>query len=192
MSAIPDLIAGQLLVAAPDLADPNFERTVVFLLDHDGSGSLGVVLNRPTALPVAAVLTDWSGHASAPDVVFSGGPVGADGALALAVFDAVPAALGASPRGWRPVIGSIGLLDLDLEPATIGADLRGLRIFAGYAGWGSGQLDSELSQGSWVVVDSLATDAFSVRPERLYGDVLRRQPGELRFLATRPADPGLN
>lgn len=189
---VPHLSAGQLLVAVPDLGDPNFDRSVVFLLDHDGSGSLGVVLNRPTELPVAEVLRGWSGLATEPDVVFSGGPVGPDGALALAAFDAVPVSLGVAPRGWRPVVGGIGLIDLDTEPESVGADLRALRIFAGYAGWGSGQLDSELSQGAWIVVDSRPQDAFCAEPDRLYGDVLRRQGGELRLLATRPADPSLN
>ncbi|GAA0605651.1 YqgE/AlgH family protein [Sporichthya brevicatena] len=189
---VPSVCAGQLLIAAPDLGDPNFERSVIFLLDHDGSGSLGVVVNRPTELPVAEVLVPWSGYSSSPDVVFSGGPVGVDGALALAAFDSVPAALGSRPRGWRPVIGGIGLIDLDSDPEAVRQDLRALRIFAGYAGWGAGQLDSELSQGAWVVADSLPGDAFSPRPERLWGDVLRRQPGDLRLLATCPADPSLN
>lgn len=188
----PNVSAGQLLVAAPDLTDPNFDRTVVFLLDHDGSGSLGVVVNRPTELAVADVLAPWSGLSSSPDVVFSGGPVGVDGALALAAFDSVPAALGARPRGWRPVIGGIGLIDLDSDPESLRGDLRALRIFAGYAGWGAGQLDSELSQGAWVVVDSMPGDAFARRPQRLWGDVLRRQPGELRYLATCPSDVSLN
>lgn len=189
---VPNVSAGQLLVAAPDLHDPNFDRTVIFLLDHDGSGSLGVVVNRPTELPVADVLAPWSGFSSSPDVVFSGGPVGVDGALALAAFDSVPAALGSRPRGWRPVIGGIGLIDLDSDPESLRQDLRALRIFAGYAGWGAGQLDSELSQGAWVVAESLPGDAFTQHPERLWGDVLRRQPGELRFLATAPSDPSLN
>lgn len=189
---VPELCAGQLLIAAPDLVDPNFDRTVVFLLDHDGSGSLGVIVNRPTELEVAEVLPPWSGLSTGPDVVFAGGPVGVDGALALALFDAVPASLGARPRGWRPVVGSIGLIDLDSDPESLRTHLRALRIFAGYAGWGSGQLDSELSQGAWVIADSVPADAFCARPDRLWGDVLRRQPGELRFLATRPVDPALN
>lgn len=189
---VPNVSAGQLLVSAPDLTDPNFERTVVLLLDHDGSGSLGVVVNRPTELAVADVLAPWSGYSSAPDVVFSGGPVGVDGALALAAFDSVPAALGARPRGWRPVIGGIGLIDLDSDPESLREDLRALRIFAGYSGWGAGQLDSELSQGAWVIAESMPGDAFSLRPERLWGDVLRRQPGDVRLLATCPADVSLN
>jgi putative transcriptional regulator len=189
---VPTVSAGQLLIAAPDLHDPNFDRTVVLLLDHDGSGSLGVVVNRPTELPVAEVLAPWSGFSSAPDVVFSGGPVGVDGALALAAFDSVPAALGVRPRGWRPVIGGIGLIDLDSDPESLRGDLRALRIFAGYSGWGAGQLDSELSQGAWVVAESMPGDAFTRHPGRLWSDVLRRQPGELRFLATAPSDPSLN
>jgi putative transcriptional regulator len=118
--------------------------------------------------------------------------VGVDGALALAAFDSVPAALGARPRGWRPVIGGIGLIDLDSDPESLRGDLRALRIFAGYSGWGAGQLESELSQGAWVVVESMPGDAFTRRPERLWSDVLRRQPGEARFLATAPSDPSLN
>ena len=170
----PNVSAGQLLVAAPDLTDPNFDRTVVFLLDHDGSGSLGVVVNRPTELAVADVLAPWSGLSSSPDVVFSGGPVGVDGALALAAFDSVPAALGARPRGWRPVIGGIGLIDLDSDPQSLRGDLRALRIFAGYAGWGAGQLEAELHASAWLLSDVDADLIFCTPPDRMWEAAIRR------------------
>lgn len=188
--------AGRLLVAAPALGDPNFARSVVLLLEHNDEGSLGVILNRPTELAVAEVLDAWSPLASAPDVVFQGGPVGLDGALALAALgDRARVGSPADPQqpaGWRQVYGDLGLVDLDGEPATLAARLGSLRIFAGYAGWGPRQLEVELAQDAWYVVDSQPMDAFTARPERLWGDVLRRQPGEIAFAATRPLDPTLN
>lgn len=188
--------AGRLLVAAPALGDPNFARSVVLLLEHNDEGSLGVILNRPTELAVAEVLDAWSPLASAPDVVFQGGPVGLDGALALAALGD-RARVGSpadaqQPAGWRQVYGELGLVDLDGEPAALAARLGSLRIFAGYAGWGPHQLEIELAQDAWYVVDSEPTDAFTNRPERLWGDVLRRQPGDIAFVATRPLDPTLN
>jgi putative transcriptional regulator len=193
MPAFP--CAGRLLVAAPALGDPNFVRSVVLLLEHNEQGSLGVILNRPTDLSVADVLDAWSALASEPDVVFQGGPVGLDGALALAALGD-RARVGppdrAEPPGWRQVYGDLGLVDLDAEPAALAARLGSLRIFAGYAGWGPGQLEVELAQDAWYVVDSEPGDAFSPQPERLWGDVLRRQPGDIAFVATRPVDPTLN
>ncbi len=88
--------------------------------------------------------------------------------------------------------GDLGLVDLDAEPAVLAASLGSLRIFAGYAGWGAGQLADELDQDAWYVVDSEPTDIFSANPERLWSDVLRRQPGEMAFVATKPLDPTLN
>lgn len=188
--------AGRLLVAAPALGDPNFARSVVLLLEHSDEGSLGVIINRPTDLMVVEVLDSWSPLASDPDVVFQGGPVGLDGALALAALRdrarvGSPADL-PQPDGWRRVYGDLGLVDLDAEPEVLAASLRSLRIFAGYAGWGPRQLEAELAQEAWYVVDSEPSDAFSAQPERLWGDVLRRQRGEIAFAATRPADPTLN
>lgn len=188
----PILSAGQLLVAAPALTDPNFTRTVVLMLDHDDAGSLGVVLNRPSRVAVGEVLAPWAPLASDPGVVFRGGPVGLDGALGLAAVGSVPVRPDAGPVGWRPVVGAVGLVDLDTPTEVLGGALRHLRIFAGYAGWGAGQLGDELREGAWIIADSQATDVFATDPDRLWGDVLRRQPGELPFLATRPADPSLN
>ncbi len=78
------LAAGRLLVATPQLLDPHFDHTVVLLLDHDDDGTLGVVLNRPTGVGVVTVLSEWSDLVDGPPVLFEGGPVSPDAALALA------------------------------------------------------------------------------------------------------------
>ncbi|MGX2996936.1 YqgE/AlgH family protein [Streptomyces sp. JNUCC 64] len=183
-------LTGRLLVATPALADPNFDRAVVLLLDHDEEGSLGVVLNRPTPVDVGDVLADWGALAGEPGVVFQGGPVSLDSALALAV---VPGGSGeTAPLGWRPVHGAIGLVDLETPPELLAAALGSLRIFAGYAGWGPGQLEAELREGAWYLVESEPGDVSSPTPERLWRAVLRRQRGELAMIATYPDDPSLN
>ncbi|GAA3757812.1 YqgE/AlgH family protein [Streptomyces tremellae] len=182
-------LTGRLLVATPALADPNFDRAVVLLLDHDDEGSLGVVLNRPTPVGVADILEGWADHAGEPGVVFQGGPVSLDSALALAV---IPGDGGEGPLGWRRVHGAIGLVDLETPPELLATALGSLRIFAGYAGWGPGQLERELDRGAWYVVESEPGDVSVPRPEGLWRAVLRRQRGKLAMVATYPDDPSLN
>jgi putative transcriptional regulator len=185
--------AGRLLIATGGLADPNFSRTVVLLLDHDSTGTIGVVLNRPTTLAVAEALPSWASLVGPPPpVLFQGGPVGLESALALATLAAVPVDAAAAPVGWRGVVGAIGMIDLDARTEDIGPALRELRVYAGYSGWGPGQLDSELAGGAWLVVDSEPADAFCAEPEKLWSRVWRRQPGERAFVSTRPEDPTQN
>ena len=179
---------GMLLVATPALLDPNFVDTVVLLLDVDDQGALGVVLNRPSAIRVADVLEDWGDVVDEPDVVFQGGPVSTQGALALARLrrpDDVPV-------GFRAIDGDLGLVDLDTPVELLEGSLDALRIFAGYAGWGAEQLVAEIEEGSWYVVPSQLPDVFRFDPTDLWRDVMRRQPGELAWHSTRPFDPNLN
>ena len=181
------MLDGQLLVATPRLTDPNFRRTVVLILNHDDDGALGVVINRPSTLEVFEVLPSWAHAVAMPQQVFGGGPVGRDSALAVAV------ALGDGPSaGFQRLAGTYGLVDLDALPEQIVPDLVGLRVFSGYAGWGEGQLEMEIDEGSWYVVSALASDVLSSEPETLWRDVLRRQPGELAYVASFPDDPTKN
>lgn len=181
--------AGMLLVATPALLDPNFADTVVLLLDVDDQGALGVVLNRPSGVPVAEVLDDdWGDLVAEPEVFFQGGPVSVQGALAVATLRADDDV----PVGFRPVEGRLGLVDLDTPLELLEGSLDGLRIFAGYAGWGAEQLDAEIDEGSWYVVPGEAADVFRLDAGELWRDVLRRQPGELAWHSTRPVDPELN
>lgn len=177
---------GRLLLAGPSLRDPNFARTVVLMLDHDDEGALGVVLNRPTDYPVTSALPAWSPFVCEPDVVFVGGPVAPDTALALGRLPS-----GAeTPAGFTPVIGPVGIIDLDdlLTARTV----RDVRLFAGYAGWAPGQLEGELASDAWIVLDSLPVDSTTPHPEQLWEAVLRRQPGSLALLAAYPDEPVWN
>ncbi|MBW5422978.1 YqgE/AlgH family protein [Streptomyces sp. BG9H] len=193
-------LTGRLLVATPALADPNFDRAVVLLLDHDEEGSLGVVLNRPTPVDVADILEGWGDLAGAPGVVFQGGPVSLDSALGVAVIpgeEGTPSGIRfrtgrVDPVGFRRVHGAIGLVDLEAPPELLSPALGSLRIFAGYSGWGPGQLEAELADGAWYVVESEPGDVSSPDPERLWRAVLRRQRSELAMVATYPDDPSLN
>ncbi|MCW2813732.1 MAG: hypothetical protein JWN84_1187 [Nocardioides sp.] len=176
-----------LLVATPALLDPNFADTVILLLDISADGALGVVLNRPTALPVAEVLEPWSDVVAEPGVLFQGGPVETDGALAVGLRRGDDEVL-----GLREVVDRLALLDLDTPVELVSDELDGLRIFAGYAGWGAGQLDQEIEEGSWYVVPGLARDVFRADTTTLWRDVMRRQPGDLAWHSTRPVDVELN
>lgn len=185
--------AGRLLVATPLLGDPNFRRSVVLVVEHELSeGTLGVVLNRPTEIPVGRVLEQWTDLATDPSVVFRGGPVQPESALALALIPGTE-----EPLGWRaldgaPALARLGLLDLDTPPRLLEPAIKDLRVYAGYAGWSPGQLQSEIDDGAWVVIPAEPGDVFAADPDQLWRQVLRRQEGETAFLATYPEDPGLN
>lgn len=190
--------AGRLLVATPALADPNFRRTVILLVEHeDEEGSLGVVLNRPSEVPVGSVLPPWADLAGEPPVVFHGGPVALDSALCLASLREDQQPDKEEPLGWRslegsPAVDRLGLVDLDAPPEVLAAELSALRVFAGYAGWGEGQLEKEIHEGAWYLVEPEPGDPFVPEPQRLWRDVLRRQGGDLALVSTFPEDPTLN
>ncbi|MGI9006922.1 MAG: YqgE/AlgH family protein [Streptosporangiaceae bacterium] len=184
---------GQLLAATPMLGDVNFRRTIVLIVEDDlEEGTLGVVLNRPSEIPVRQVLEPWTDLVTGPSVLFQGGPVSPDSALALALPRGET-----EPIGWRSLSGSrimsrIGLVDLGAPPELLADGIASLRVFAGYAGWGAGQLAAEIEAGAWLVLEGLPEDAFAADPDRLYPDVLRRQGGEMALLSTYPDDPVLN
>lgn len=180
-------LAGRLLVAAPTLLDPNFSRTVVLILEHNDDGALGLVLNRETATPVGEPLPQWAALAAEPTNVFAGGPVEPTAAICLATVRSA-----AEPARWQRLHGLLGVLDLGAEPAEFADTLVALRVFAGYAGWGSGQLEIELEVGGWYVVAAQPTDPLSAAPDRLWRDVLGRQRGSLKLVANFPPDPRLN
>ncbi|MGW5051233.1 YqgE/AlgH family protein [Actinokineospora sp. NPDC004072] len=177
---------GTLLVAAPSLLDQNFRRTVVFVIDHRGEGTLGVVLNRPSEVPVGEVLPSWGPHVTDPGSVFVGGPVEQKTALCLAAMRTGETVDGV--RGLIGVRGPVALVDLDADPEPLVPKLRGVRVFAGYSGWEVGQLAGEIDRGDWIVVPALPADVLAPPTQDLWGRVLRRQGMPLALLATHPGD----
>ncbi len=179
VAVLTDLAAGKLLVATPSLLDPNFRRTIVLLLEHDAEGSMGLVLNRPAG--VGNVDEMPFAHAQAPPVdVFVGGPVLPEHGIGLAA--------GAGPFDMALTIGELhlGLVGADT------LDVDRVRYFAGHAGWSPGQLEAEVDEAAWWVVDAAPGDPFTDDPAGLWRAVLRRQGGALTIVATLPAQPELN
>lgn len=194
------LLSGRLLVATPVIGDPNFERTVVFVLEHNDGGTLGIVLNRPTEVAVHGPLPAWDGLAATPPVVFVGGPV-EQGAAVVGLARRAPGARpGAGPpgghpsgesAGFSPVWGPIGTLDLSRDPCEL-PGVEEVRVFAGYASWGPGQLDQELALDAWFVLDALPDDVLSSDPDTLWVRVLRRQGGDLALVSYCGPEPSWN
>ena len=175
-------LAGQLLVASPRLVDPNFARTVVVLLNHDDQGAMGLVINRPTEMSVADYLPEWVDRLASPPVVFYGGPV--EQSVAIGLRESHGAGEGATP------IAGLGMVNFqeDEEEQKEGR----VRVFAGYAGWGPGQLEEEIEEESWITLPAFARDVFSAAPDELWAEVLSRQGGQIALLASMPLDPELN
>jgi putative transcriptional regulator len=182
--------AGTLLLANTDLLEPTFRRSVIYIVEHNDGGTLGVVLNRPSETAVYNVLPQWAQIAAKPKTMFIGGPVKRDAALCLAVLR-----VGADPDdlpGLRHVAGRMAMVDLDADPESIAPLVEGVRIFAGYSGWTLGQLEGEIERDDWIVLSALPSDVIVQPRVDLWGRVLRRQPQPLSLLATHPIDISRN
>lgn len=175
----------RLLVATPELLDPNFVRSVIFMIEHDEKGALGVVLSQPTPMEVGEVLPEWAEVAAEPGRIFRGGPVSPEVAITLVDTPGEP------PEDFTPILGSVGLVDAGQSPDSMGGVLRA-RVFSGYAGWTSGQLEDENLFKSWFVLDAEPADIFDPDPETLWERVLERQDGLLAWYVRFPDRPDLN
>lgn len=176
-------LLGSLLIANGNLLDPNFRRAVVVITEHNESGAMGLVLNRPAEVTVEEAAPALSALVPTGSPIFVGGPVQPEAAIVLADF----ASFALEPK---IVIGSIGLLPSFDEHRIDG--IKRARVFAGYAGWGPGQLEAETEESAWIIEDALPGDIFTDEPERLWSRVLQRKGGEYKLLALMPLDPSAN
>jgi putative transcriptional regulator len=180
-----ETLTGRLVVATASLMDPNFHLTATLILEHAAHGALGVALNRPSETLVDEIFPEWCPLVAEPRVLFRGGPVQPNTVIAVARTDGDDGEEG----GWQPIDGTLGVLDLSADPATLRRGVVAIRVFAGYSGWGPGQLEAEIVGGGWFVVDALPDDPFSRDPDELWHRVLRRQGG---LFTTIAADPTMN
>jgi len=178
-----DSLQGKLLVSSPALHDPNFRKTVVLVAHHDEEGAMGLVLSRPSEVAAADAVPALEGLPGATGPVFVGGPVQPEAFMVLAEFDDVAQAA-------APIMDDLGFMPAEVEPEDL--SIRRMRLFAGYSGWGIGQLEAELEEASWIVVDALTDDAFADDPDELWRTVLHRKGGPFELMVDMPFDPGLN
>lgn len=180
-----DSLKGQLLLASPALFDPNFRRTVVLVTEHTEEGAAGLVLNRRSETVVADAVPDLQQLVGDEELVYVGGPVQQDSVLVLAEFDDPSDAA-------MLVVDDVGFLPGDGDFELLGGTTRRARVFAGYAGWGAGQLEEELQESSWIVAPGGGLDLFPEPGDDLWGSVLRDKGGVYRVVALMPEDPSTN
>jgi putative transcriptional regulator len=182
-----DSLRGKLLLAAPVLKDPNFDRAVVFVAEHSEDGAMGLVLNRPSDAPVTDAIPEleWVADSGA-EIVYIGGPVAPNGVIVLAEWDDPSQAV-------VLVDDDLGFVPGDADDTdALATAVRRARVYAGHAGWGPGQLEDELAEEAWIVESPLRAELFNDDPEGLWSAVLRRKGREFALLSTMPPDPSLN
>jgi putative transcriptional regulator len=178
-------VRGQLLIAGPTLLDPNFWRTVVLIIEHTEEGALGLVLNRPSETTVGEAVPQLEDLVEPDELVFIGGPVQPSSVIVLAEFD---------DPGNAALLAfdDVGVLGTGSEPEELVTGVRTGRAFVGHAGWGPGQLDSELERGDWILEPARRHDAFTGTPRELWSLVLIRKGGSYALIARMPPDPSVN
>jgi putative transcriptional regulator len=177
-------LRGKLLIASPALVDPNFARTVVFITEHNEEGAMGIVLNRPSETSVESVVPELAEIAGG-EPVYVGGPVQPEALVLLADFSDPDAA------AWI-VVADVGLASADVDLDELAGTVRRGRVYAGYSGWGPGQLEAEMEIDSWIVEAPLPAELFPEDPATLWSDVLARKGGQYALIARMPADPSQN
>lgn len=171
-------------MSLPQVNGDEFYRTVILVLAHGPQGALGVVLNRPTSVPVAELFPELAFDAAEPSVLFAGGPVEPDGIICLARGTADH-----ERPGFAPVLDTWGSID-PRQPPPGGVDR--VRVYRGYAGWSARQLERELARGSWLVFEAHAEDLSSEQPDDMWARVLDRQGPQYSRIKRVPRDPSLN
>jgi putative transcriptional regulator len=179
---VAESLRGSLLIAGPQLLDPNFRRTVVLVADHGEEGAMGVILNRPSGMTVADAAPDLEPLIGPDAPIFAGGPVQPTSGVVLAEV----------VEADEPVFGDVVLVPGLGELADVVDGAGQIRVFAGYAGWGPGQLDGELERDDWILEPARASDVFSDDPEGLWAAVLERKGGQYALVARMPEDPSQN
>jgi putative transcriptional regulator len=177
-------LQGRLLISSGGLFDPNFRHTVVLVGQHNADGALGVVLNRALDVTVQSAVPVLGPLVPTGEPLFQGGPVQPTSPVLVAEFTHPELA-------DLLIFGSVGFLvgeiSADVQPGILRA-----RVFAGYSGWGPGQLEAELEDDAWIIEPAREDDVFTEVPELLWSQVLERKGPEYKHLSRMPYDPSMN
>ena len=176
-------LQGSLLVAGPTIMEGAFRQAVILIAEHGDQGAVGFVVNRPLDAVVGEVAPRLIGSPLFDERIYLGGPVQPEIVSVLGEMEG-------SPPDFSPIFGSVGSL-ADVPEA--GGACKRMKVIAGYAGWAPGQLEAELAEdGVWLVEPAKPDDVFSLRPETLWREVIRRKGPGFTVLSTMPFDPSTN
>ena len=177
-------LKGQLLISSGGLYDPNFRHTVVLIGEHDATGAVGVILNRPLDATVREAVPTLADLVASGDPVFEGGPVATNQAVLLAEVP-IPGFIDV------PVFGSVGFLTGEI-PEDVRPSVTRARVFVGHAGWGAGQLEAEMAAESWILEEATGDDVFTDAPDALWHRILERKGPPYDTISRIPFDPSMN
>ena len=184
-------ITGQFLIACKQLRDPNFFHAVVLMVEHGESGSMGLVINRPSNVSVARALSEHFDLPESDQLVYVGGPVEPAALFVLHTAgefeddasNVVPGIyVGSSPDVFERVIEHVAGGNNDLA----------FRVFAGCAGWAPGQLEDELARGDWYLLPAEAAEILPPDPYALWDDLVERIRSTNRTVPPTPGNPNWN
>lgn len=167
--------SGRLLVAEEQVDDPRFARSVVLLIDYGPEGAMGLIINRPARLTLAEALPSLESLAGRDDRIYFGGPVQPEALLLLLRSDE-------QPSGFEPVLDDVHLGASATRLAQLissGVGANRVRGYAGYAGWGPGQLDNEIARGDWSILPAASSQVFDPAPDALWKELMERR--RIRF-----------
>ncbi len=178
---------GDLLISEPYLPDPNFERTVILLCEHDENGSFGFVLNKPSKSSLSELVDEAAGFESK---VYVGGPVQQN---TLHFLHRSPAKLNGDKEIVNGIYWGVDFDNLLQSINTKVLESGDLRFFVGYSGWSEGQLLDELKSKSWIVYKKATPElVFNINAKELWQEALKGMGGKYRVISNYPTDPRLN
>jgi len=165
-----DLAIGKILVARRHMADPSFAQTVILLVQHDEKGTVGLIVNRPTKIPLSRLTKEFEGVKDRSDPLYLGGPMERSGVMALVRSRA-------KPEDAKAVFADVYMISVKetLEKAIAAATSSRLHLYLGYAGWAAGQLEWELGMDAWDVLPPNAGMVFDPHPETLWNRLVERE-----------------
>lgn len=171
-SRVP-LRKGVFLIASESLSDPNFSQSVVLLLEYDQTGAVGLIINRPTNILLASLLPEEEGLRDRRELVFIGGPVGRAQLFLLLRSKSPPRQSERITDGIYASTSFDTLRDVVAEESAVAA----FQAYAGYSGWGPGQLDAELMRGDWLVTPADSETVFDRATDTIWPELIRKYRG---------------
>ena len=194
---VPASLDGYFLISETELMDPNFNQTVVLIINHNEEGAFGLVLNRPAGASLSDVVDELSDCDAGEATLFIGGPVEQQYLFTLhsGLPERATSKYSSSPTDgivFEPVFGSIEEYLQNEWPGSPEQHRPSFNFYLGYAGWGPGQLEHEIAEDAWLVIPADSKIVFNDDPTEGWNAALTKKGGLYRIIAQTGFKPSLN